>query len=51
MKTNKISIKTNTKNYSIVIGRALIGKIDKIFEANGFDTNFICFHKYRISYL
>ena len=35
MKTNKISIKTNTKNYSIVIGRDLIGKIDKIFEAYG----------------
>ena len=35
MKTNKIKIKTSTKNYSILIGRDLIGKIDKIFKANG----------------
>ena len=34
MNTNKISIKTNTKNYSIIIGRDLIGKIDKILKAN-----------------
>ena len=34
MKTNKIKIKTSTKNYSIVIGRNLISKIDKILEAN-----------------
>ncbi len=34
MNTNKISIKTINKNYSIVIGRDLIGKIDKIFKAN-----------------
>ena len=35
MKTNKIRIKTSTKNYSIIIGRNLIGKIDKILKANG----------------
>ena len=34
MKTNRIKIKTNTKNYSILIGRNLIGKIDKILKAN-----------------
>ena len=34
MNTNKISIKTSTKNYSIVIGRDLISKIDKILKAN-----------------
>ncbi len=34
MNTNKISIKTSTKNYSIIIGRGLIGKIDKILKAN-----------------
>ena len=34
MNTNKISIKTNTKNYSIIIGRNLIGKIDKILKSN-----------------
>ena len=34
MNTNKIAIKTNTKNYPIVIGRDLIGKIDKILKAN-----------------
>ncbi len=34
MNTNKISIKTNNKNYSIVIGRDLIGKIDKILKSN-----------------
>ena len=34
MNTNKISIKTSTKNYPIVIGRDLIGKIDKILKAN-----------------
>ena len=34
MKTNKIKVKTNSKNYSIVIGRALIGKIDKILKYN-----------------
>ncbi len=34
MNTNKISIKTSTKNYSIIIGRDLIGKIDKILKAN-----------------
>ena len=34
MKTNKIKIKTNTKNYSIIIGRGLIGKIDKILKTN-----------------
>ena len=34
MNTNKISIKTSNKNYSIVIGRGLIGKIDKILKAN-----------------
>ena len=34
MKTNKIRIKTSTKNYSILIGRNLIGKIDKILKAN-----------------
>ena len=32
MKINKINIKTNTKNYSILIGRGLVNKIDKIFE-------------------
>ncbi len=34
MNTNKLSIKTSNKNYSIVIGRDLIGKIDKILKAN-----------------
>ena len=34
MKTNKVSIKTSTKNYSVIIGRGLIGKIDKILNAN-----------------
>jgi len=34
MNTNKISIKTNNKNYSIIIGRDLISKIDKILKAN-----------------
>ncbi len=34
MNTNKISIKTKTKNYSIIIGRDLIDKIDKILKAN-----------------
>ena len=34
MNTNKISIKTSTKNYSILIGRDLIGKIDKILKSN-----------------
>ena len=34
MNTNKISIQTNNKNYSIIIGRDLIGKIDKILKAN-----------------
>ena len=34
MNTNKISIKTNSKNYSILIGRDLISKIDKILKAN-----------------
>ena len=34
MNTNKISIKTRNKNYSIVIGRDLIVKIDKILKAN-----------------
>ena len=34
MNTNKISIKTSTKNYSIIIGRDLIGKINKIFKSN-----------------
>ncbi len=32
MKINKINIKTNTKNYSILIGRGLVNKIDKIFK-------------------
>ena len=30
MKISKINIKTTTKNYSILIGRNLINKIDKI---------------------
>ncbi|MBD1157769.1 3-dehydroquinate synthase [Pelagibacterales bacterium SAG-MED17] len=34
MKTNKIKIKTSTKNYSIIIGRDLIGKIDKVLKTN-----------------
>ncbi len=34
MKINKINIRTNTKNYSILIGRGLINKIDKIFKNN-----------------
>ena len=34
MNANKISVKTSTKNYSIIIGRDLIGKIDKILKAN-----------------
>ena len=32
MKISKIHIRTNTKNYSIHIGRNLINKIDKIFK-------------------
>ena len=32
MKINKINIRTNTKNYSILIGRSLINKIDKILK-------------------
>ena len=32
MKINKINIRTNTKNYSILIGRNLINKINKIFK-------------------
>ena len=32
MKINKINIRTNTKNYSIFIGRSLINKIDKILK-------------------
>ena len=34
MNTNKISIKTSSKNYTILIGRDLISKIDKILKAN-----------------
>ena len=34
MNTNKISIKTSSKNYPILIGRDLISKIDKILKAN-----------------
>ena len=34
MKINKIRIKTSTKNYSILIGRDLIGQIDKILNVN-----------------
>ena len=34
MNTNKIAVKTSSKNYSIVIGRGLIGKVDKILKAN-----------------
>ena len=34
MSTNKISIKTSSKNYPILIGRDLISKIDKILKAN-----------------
>ena len=34
MNTSKISIKTSNKNYSIIIGRDLISKIDKILKAN-----------------
>ena len=34
MRTNKIIIKTKTKNYSILIGRNLIGKIDQILKDN-----------------
>ncbi len=32
MKISKINIRTNTKNYSIHIGRNLINKIDKILK-------------------
>ncbi len=39
MKTNKIRIKTSTKNYSILIGRGLLGKIDKILKANSLKFN------------
>ena len=35
MKTNKIIIKTSSKNYPIIIGRDLIVKINKILIANG----------------
>ncbi len=34
MNTNKISIKTSSKNYTILIGRDLISKIDKILKTN-----------------
>ena len=34
MNTNKISIKTSSKNYPILIGRDLISKIDKILKSN-----------------
>ena len=34
MNTNKISIKTSSKSYPILIGRDLISKIDKILKAN-----------------
>ncbi len=39
MNTNKISIKTKTKNYSIIIGRGLIGKIDKILRTSRLKFN------------
>ena len=39
MKINKILIKTNSKNYQIVIGRDLIEKIDKILKANSLKFN------------
>ena len=34
MKVNKIKINTKTKKYSIVIGRGLIKKVDKILNNN-----------------
>ncbi len=34
MKINKIKVKTNTKKYSIVIGRNIINKINKILKEN-----------------
>ena len=34
MKINKINIKTNTKNYSILVGRNLINEINKILKVN-----------------
>ncbi len=37
MKINEIKIKTNSKNYSIIIGRNLIGKIDKILTKSKID--------------
>ena len=48
MNTNKISIKTSTKNYPILIGRNLIGKIDQILKANRlkFDKCLIVTDKY-----
>ena len=41
MKINEIKIKTNSKNYSIIIGRNLIGKIDKILTKNKIDFVFV----------
>ncbi len=34
MKISKIKVKTNTKDYSIIIGRNIIGKINKILKDN-----------------
>ena len=34
MKINKIRIKTSTKDYSIIIGRNIIGKINNILKNN-----------------
>ena len=43
MNTNKISIKTSNKNYSIVIGRDLIVKIDKYDNVQNFSTKLFDF--------
>ena len=34
MKVNKIKINTKTKKYSIIIGKGLINKVDKILNNN-----------------
>ena len=34
MKINKINVKTKTKKYSIIIGRKLIGRINKFLKDN-----------------
>ena len=39
MKINKINIRTNTKNYSIFIGRSLIKERSKVYELSDYKIN------------